>query len=98
MKGQRSATFTLTVTPLVNRTLMHVVQELVEDEEAMEGDAAYLLLHAALANLHLLRPHIDSLRAYCKREKLDEFSMWQDMIKRQFTKKAKRPRRRRKSS
>jgi hypothetical protein len=50
----------------------------------MEAEAAELLLRAALANAHLLRPHMDALATYCNRERIDQWKYIETMIAAQF--------------
>jgi hypothetical protein len=50
----------------------------------MESEAANLLLRAALANAHLLKPHMDALAAYCHRERINQWEYLETMIAAQF--------------
>jgi hypothetical protein len=51
---------------------------------ARETEAAKLLVIAALANLHILQPHMMALAGYCSREGIEQDAAWADLITRQF--------------
>jgi hypothetical protein len=72
------------------RALTKVATEFIS-ETAYEIEGANLLLQVALANIHLLRPHIRSMRAYCAREGVSEAVILEQAISAQFlSKKGKR--------
>jgi hypothetical protein len=62
------------------RALTQVAESWCSHPLALEMEAAELLLRAALVNVHLLKPHMDSLAAYCEREFLDQYAYMETLI------------------